>query len=72
MRQSSKVVNLWQSLERGMPRRGRKIITVLPDENGENVVGEPSVVLFRKADAKRGFNPAYRQIVDVEMWFHLV
>ncbi len=37
-----------------------------------NVIGEPSAVLFRKELAVRGFNPNYRQIVDLEMWFHLL
>jgi len=28
--------------------------------------------LFRKSDARRGFDARYRQMVDVEMWFHLL
>ena len=28
--------------------------------------------MFRKKDARRGFDPKYRQIVDLEMWFHLL
>lgn len=37
-----------------------------------NLIGEPSVVMFRKSQSSRGFNPHYRQIVDLEMWFHLL
>lgn len=37
-----------------------------------NNVGEPSVVLFRKKHAGRGFDTRYRQIVDLEMWFHIL
>ena len=37
-----------------------------------NLVGEPSAVLFRKRQAFRGFDPRYRQYVDLEMWFHLL
>jgi len=37
-----------------------------------NVIGEPSAVLFRKHQAARGFSLKYRQIVDLEMWFHLL
>lgn len=37
-----------------------------------NNIGEPSVVLFRKKHAMRGFNPLYRQIVDLEMWFYIL
>jgi glycosyltransferase involved in cell wall biosynthesis len=69
--ENSKVVNLWRNLPEGS-HDGRKIIKACLMKNGQNLVGEPSVVLFRKADARRGFNTAYRQIVDVEMWFHLL
>ncbi|MGD0883767.1 MAG: glycosyltransferase family 2 protein [Thermodesulfovibrionales bacterium] len=38
----------------------------------KNLVGEPSVVMFRKRDAQRGFMLQYEQIVDLEMWFYLL
>ena len=38
----------------------------------KNLIGEPTVVMFRKKDAARGFNKEYRQIVDLEMWYHLL
>lgn len=37
-----------------------------------NLIGEPSAVLFRKKDAARGFNTSYRQLIDLDMWFHLL
>ncbi|NVN89346.1 MAG: glycosyltransferase family 2 protein [Desulfuromonadales bacterium] len=37
-----------------------------------NLVGEPTAVMFRKELAGRGFNKNYRQMVDLEMWFHLL
>ena len=37
----------------------------------KNLVGEPSAVMFRKEHALRGFNPEFRQFVDLEMWFQL-
>jgi glycosyltransferase involved in cell wall biosynthesis len=37
-----------------------------------NFIGEPSVVMFRKQQAQRGFDTGYRQLVDLEMWFHLL
>jgi glycosyltransferase involved in cell wall biosynthesis len=37
-----------------------------------NLIGEPSAVLFRKREAGRGFDPRYHQLVDLEMWFHLL
>lgn len=37
-----------------------------------NLIGEPTAVMFRKSHAARGFDPSYRQLVDLEMWFHLL
>lgn len=37
-----------------------------------NLIGEPSAVMFRKAVATRGFDVRYRQLVDLEMWFHIM
>jgi hypothetical protein len=37
-----------------------------------NLIGEPTVVMFRRGQATRGFDPSYRQLVDLEMWFHLL
>jgi hypothetical protein len=37
-----------------------------------NKIGEPSVVMFRRRFAKRGFNEKYNQNVDWEMWFHIL
>ena len=37
-----------------------------------NLIGEPTAVMFRRADAARGFHEGYRQLVDLEMWFHLL
>lgn len=37
-----------------------------------NLIGEPTAVMFRKSDCRRGFNEAYSQVFDLEMWFHLL
>lgn len=37
-----------------------------------NLIGEPSAVMFRRDSAGRGFDLRYRQLVDLEMWFHLL
>jgi glycosyltransferase involved in cell wall biosynthesis len=37
-----------------------------------NLIGEPTAVLFRKKDAQRGFNTAYQQLIDLDLWFHLL
>jgi len=41
-------------------------------EADRNLIGEPTAVLFRRREAARGFNPGYRQVVDMEFWFHLL
>lgn len=38
----------------------------------KNLIGEPSAVMFRKRDSQRGFSLELKQIVDLEMWFHLL
>ncbi len=67
----SKPVDVYRSFPDGC-HAGPEIIREYLKQNGKNLVGEPSAVMFRKSDALRGFNPQYRQIVDVEMWFHLL
>jgi glycosyltransferase involved in cell wall biosynthesis len=37
-----------------------------------NLIGEPTAVMFRRAQAARGFSPYYSQALDLEMWFHLL
>lgn len=38
----------------------------------QNLIGEPTAVLFRHHHSGRGFDERYRQIVDLEFWFHLL
>ena len=38
----------------------------------KNLIGGPSAVMFRRAEGSRGFDPALRQMVDLEMWIHLL
>jgi hypothetical protein len=37
-----------------------------------NLIGEPSLALFRRSQAARGFDEGFRQLLDLEMWFHLL
>lgn len=39
---------------------------------GKNYIGEPSAVLFRKENARRGFCDSLSQLMDLEMWFYLL
>lgn len=69
--ENSRVTNLWDSV--GLPglHKGAEVIARSMDQYG-NIIGEPSVVMFRRRDAARGFNVGYRQLVDLEMWFALL
>ena len=50
---------------------GKDVIVKCLEEN-KNILGEPTLVMFRRRQAARGFDPRYRQIVDMEFWFHLL
>jgi glycosyltransferase involved in cell wall biosynthesis len=52
-------------------REGKEIIVHCLKENA-NVIGEPSLALFRKSQAARGFDDQLKQLLDLEMWFHLL
>jgi glycosyltransferase involved in cell wall biosynthesis len=39
---------------------------------GANYIGEPSAVMFRRQAAQRGFDESLSQLMDLEMWFHLL
>ena len=37
-----------------------------------NYIGEPSVVMFRRDKAGRGYDERYRQLMDLDFWFRLL
>ncbi len=37
-----------------------------------NLIGEPTAVMFRRQQALRGFREDYPQLMDLEMWVHLL
>lgn len=53
------------------PREGNDVIAACLVRQG-NLVGEPSAVIFRRTDGANEFDPAFRQWVDLEMWFRLL
>ncbi len=55
----------------GMFKKGEEMIN-LSLFMQKNLNGEPSAVMFRKSQAGRRFDVNYRQLVDLEMWFHLL
>lgn len=50
---------------------GERLIRICLAE-ARNLIGEPSVVMFRRRDAGYGFDDRYRQFVDLEMWIRLL
>src|SRR5579872_9503 len=68
---NSRVIELCDHLGAGGLHPGLNVITRCLETNA-NLVGEPSVVLFRKQAAARGFSGQFRQIPDLEMWLHLL
>lgn len=63
--------DVWSFFDRDGIYDGAEIITASLIRQF-NPIGEPSAVMFRKSEAGRGFNGTYRQIVDLDMWFHLL
>jgi len=51
---------------------GKQLIVRCFSQERANLIGEPSLALFRKSQAARGFDEGFRQLLDLEMWFHLL
>jgi len=67
----SNIIKTWSEYKGEIGYAGTKIIQDCLIEQ-KNKIGEPSVVLFRKKYAARGFDIRYKQAVDLEMWLHLL
>jgi glycosyltransferase involved in cell wall biosynthesis len=72
--ENSRVLEILAGFPDGTRIPGKRLVKqcLLGLINQHNMIGEPSVVMFRKTAASRGFDPRYRQLVDLEMWFHLL
>lgn len=71
MDESSRPLDLWNPLRRAGLHPGRALIGRCLLAN-QNLIGEPSAVLLRRSALDRGFSPAFRQLVDLELWLHLL
>ena len=56
--------------KQGFSRSGQRVIRDCYFKG--NLIGEPTAVLFRKADVVAGFDEHYYQALDMEMWFRLL
>lgn len=68
---ASRPLDLWNPLRRAGLHEGRDVIGRCFVAN-QNLVGEPSAVLLRRSALDRGFSPGFRQLVDLELWLHLL
>jgi glycosyltransferase involved in cell wall biosynthesis len=69
--EQSRVLRTQNNFHRTGSREGKAVIVQCLEQNG-NLIGEPTRTLFRKSQARRGFDGRYQQIGDLEMWFHLL
>ena len=69
--EQSRAVEIWDELGAAGLHPGREVI-VRCLRRDRNLIGEPSAVMFRRSAGLRGFDPAWRQLIDEEMWFHLL
>ncbi len=67
----SRPIAVWDELQTAGLHRGPEVIARCLNED-RNLIGEPSAVMFRRAAGLRGFDPQWRQLVDLEMWLHLL
>jgi hypothetical protein len=67
----SRVTEVWSHLGTpGVQHGGNTVWRCLSGDI--NIVGEPTAVMFRRSAGIRGFSERYDQLVDLEMWCHLL
>jgi glycosyltransferase involved in cell wall biosynthesis len=71
LRDDSSIAGIWDEFQHGGRHPGAQVMARCLTET-RNLIGEPSVTLFRRNQAGRGFDVRYRQLVDLEFWFHLL
>lgn len=67
----SKIIGFASHFPPNFVADGLEVINLCLKED-TNKIGEPTVVMFRRADCLRGFDERYQQLLDQEMWFHLL
>ena len=66
----SRVIELRKCFEPGVMDGRQVIVRCL--EQLSNMIGEPSVVMFRREQAARGYNEQLCHCLDLDLWFHLL
>jgi glycosyltransferase involved in cell wall biosynthesis len=67
----SRVVRVRNRFRHSGVMEGKRVIVECLKEYA-NLIGEPSLVLFRKSQALRGYDEGLKQLLDQELWFHLL
>jgi hypothetical protein len=68
--EKSRIVAVWSHLgESGVYAGADTMFRCLAEGN---MIGEPTAIMFRRSAGTRGFSEAYAQMVDLEMWLHLL
>jgi glycosyltransferase involved in cell wall biosynthesis len=68
--EDSRVIEVRKYFKPGVRKGGQVIVRCV--ERLTNLIGEPSVVMFRREQAARGYNEQLRQLLDLDLWFHLL
>jgi glycosyltransferase involved in cell wall biosynthesis len=50
---------------------GKQMLVACWEQN-TNLIGQPTLTMFRRSAAQRGFDPRFVGHLDYEMWFHLL
>ena len=66
----SRVIELRKYFKPGVMDGRQVIVKCL--ERMSNMIGEPSVVMFRREQAARGFNEQLHHWLDLDLWFYLL
>ena len=68
--EQSQILELRDYFKKGISDGREMVVRCL--EQPANLIGEPSVVLFRRTQVHQVFDEHLHQLLDVDMWFHLL
>ena len=70
--EKSEPIGVWGPLGIGNKKIAGPELTRRCLARRSNLIGEPSSVMFRAEQSKRGFDPFFKQLVDLDMWLYLL
>ncbi len=69
---NSEFISIWNPQGRSQVTDGKRVMLDCLERKSDNDIGCPSMSLFRRQQATRGFNPQFSYMMDTEMWFYLL